>query len=74
VTNRIAIAALLMAITTPALGAEFYVGQNPQTNKCEVVTTKPDGQAMVMIGSASYATKDEAKSAKKAARECHDDN
>ena len=71
-TNRIAITALLMAIATPALGAEFYVAQNPETKKCEVVTTKPDGQALVMIGTASYATKDEAQKAKKAAKECWD--
>jgi hypothetical protein len=63
-------AALLIAVATPALAAEFYVGQDPTTKKCSVVTEKPDGQTMVMIGTQPYATRPEAKAAKKAAAEC----
>jgi len=69
-SKRIAIAAVLIAIATPALAEEFYVGQDPESKRCKVVTEKPDGQTMIMIGTESYATKEEAKAAKKAAAEC----
>jgi hypothetical protein len=69
-SKRIAIAAVLIAIATPALAEEFYVGQDPESKRCKVVTEKPDSQTMIMIGTESYATKEEAKAAKKAAAEC----
>ena len=69
-SKRIAIAAVLIAIATPALADEFFVGQDPESKRCKIVTEKPDGQTMVMIGTVSYATKEEAKAAKKAAAEC----
>ena len=69
-SKRIVIAALLIAIATPALAEEYYVGQEPDSKKCKVVTEKPDGKSMIMIGTDAYATKAEAKAAKKAAAEC----
>jgi hypothetical protein len=69
-SKRIALAAVLIAIATPALAEEFYVAQEPDTKKCKIVTEKPDGQSMIMIGTESYATRDDAKAAKKAAAEC----
>ena len=69
-SKHIVVAALLIAIATPALAAEFYVAQDPQTKKCKIVTEKPDGKTMVMIGTTSYATKLDAKTAKNAAAEC----
>jgi hypothetical protein len=66
----VVIAALLGMFVTPALAAEFYVAQDPSTKKCKIVEEKPDGKSMVMIGTASYATKDEAKAARRAAAEC----
>ena len=41
-----------------------------RSKRCKIVTEKPDGQTMVMIGTEAYATKEEAKAAKKAAAEC----
>ena len=70
-SKRIAIAAVLIAIATPALAAdEFFVGQDPESKRCKIVTEKPDGQTMIMIGTAAYPTREEAKAAKKAAAEC----
>jgi hypothetical protein len=69
-SKRIVVAAVLIAIATPALAEEFYVSQDPQTKRCKIVTEKPDGQTMVMIGTESYATKEDAKAAKKASSEC----
>jgi S-adenosylmethionine:tRNA-ribosyltransferase-isomerase (queuine synthetase) len=68
--KHVVVAAVLIAIATPALAAEFYIGLDPQTKKCKVVETKPDGQTMIMVGTTSYATKEEAKAAKKATAEC----
>jgi hypothetical protein len=67
---RLTIATLLVAVAGPAFAAEFYVAQNPTTKKCKVVEAMPDGQTKIMVGTSSYATKAEAKAAKKAAAEC----
>jgi hypothetical protein len=69
-SKRIAIAAVLIAIATPALAEEFFVGQNPESKTCKIVTEKPDGQTLIMIGTVSYATKEEARAARKASAEC----
>ena len=66
----VVIAALLMSVATPALAAEYYIGQDPTTKKCKVVTEKPDGQTLVMIGTETYATKEEAKAARRGIAEC----
>ena len=71
--KRILVAVLLapLAMTSPALAAEFYVVKDTAANKCRVVETKPDGQTLVMVGEKPYATKEEAKAAKKKATECN---
>jgi hypothetical protein len=66
----ILIAALLSMLATPAIAAEFYVALNPDTKKCKIVEEKPDGKTLVMIGTTAYATKEEAKAAKRSASEC----
>jgi hypothetical protein len=69
-SKRVVVAAVLIAMATPALAAEFYVAQDPESKRCKIVEEKPDGQSMIMIGTKAYATKEEAKAAKKAAAEC----
>jgi hypothetical protein len=66
------VAGLLTFVVSPALAGEFYVAQDPATKKCDIVKTKPDGKTMIMIGTSSYATKEEAKAArsKTTAEEC----
>lgn len=64
------VAAVLIAIATPALAAEFYLVKDPTTQKCSVVPQKPDGKTLVMVGTETYATKEEGKAAKKDAAEC----
>jgi len=64
------VAASLITFATPALAAEYYVVQNQTTKECEVGAYKPDGQTWVIVGTGAYATKDEAKAARKAAAEC----
>ena len=60
---------ILFATATPVLAAEFWVSQDPQTKKCKIVETMPDGKIHVLIGATSYPTKDEAKAARKVAVE-----
>jgi hypothetical protein len=63
-------AGLMAFLITSASGAEeFYVVQNPKTGQCKISNKKDDRQH-VMIGTASYATAEEAKAAKNAAPEC----
>ena len=65
---RFVVAAALLAITSPALAAEYYVAKDPLTQACSVTTEKPDGTKLVMVGTSAYATKAEAKATKKAAK------
>ncbi len=66
------LAAVLVASASTAMAAqEFYVAQDPKKKGCEIEHQKPDGVAKIMIGTASYATRAEAKAAKRAAPECN---
>jgi hypothetical protein len=60
--------AILLAASSPALAAEFYVAKDATTQVCEITEKKPDGTKVVMVGTEAYPTKDEAKAAKKAAK------
>lgn len=62
--------AALVVMAGPAFAAEYYVSQNASDKKCEVTETKPDGTATMMVGTAAYATKEEADAAMQAAAEC----
>ena len=68
------VAVMLTAFATPALAEEWYVVQDPTTKVCDKTRKKPDGQSMVMVGTGSYATEDEAKAAIKAAPDCKQRN
>jgi hypothetical protein len=65
------VAASLMAffVSTAVAAEEFYVVQNPKTKSCKISNKKDDGE-MVLIGTSSYPTVEEAKKAKNAAPEC----
>jgi uncharacterized protein (DUF2147 family) len=64
-------AAVAMSFAVPAFAATtYYVGKDAKTHKCEVTTTKPDGAAVVMIGTATYTTKAAAETALKASADC----
>jgi hypothetical protein len=65
------IAGLLVAgLATPALAAEYYVAQNNTNHKCSVVSKKPDGTKLIMLGNEGYKTKSEAHNALKGFSEC----
>ena len=59
------------AFTLPALAAtEFYVAKDAATQKCAVMDTKSDEKAAMAVGTVSYASKEDADAAMKAAPEC----
>ena len=70
----VVVAVMLTAFATPALAEEWYVAQDPTTKKCDKSRKKPDGQKWVMVGTASYATEDEANAAMQATPECKKPN
>ena len=70
----VVVAVMLTAFATPALAEEWYVVQNSTTKKCDKTKKSPDGQSLVMVGTGSYATEDEAKAAMQAAPECKKPN
>jgi hypothetical protein len=57
--------------TLPALAAtEFFVAKDAATQKCAVMDKKPDEKSAMAVGAVSYATKEDADAAMKAAPEC----
>ena len=60
---------VLFATSSPVLAAEFWVSQDPTTKECKIVEQMPDGKTQVMVGATSYPSKDEAKAAKRAAKD-----
>jgi len=65
------IAGLLVAgFVTPALAAEYYVAQNNSTHKCSIVSKKPDGKTLTMLGAEGFKTKSQAENALKGMTEC----
>jgi len=70
-TRAMIITALILVSTTSAFAADqFYVAKDQTTNKCKIVKAKPTDDKLILVGTESYATRDEAKVAKKAAVEC----
>ena len=52
--KKYVIAGLLVAgLTTTALAAEYYVAQNTTSHKCSIVSHKPDGKTLTMLGAAA---------------------
>jgi hypothetical protein len=69
--KKYVIAGLLVAgLVTPAFAAEFYVAQNATSHKCSVMSKKPDGKTMMMLGTEGFKTKSDAETAMKGMTEC----
>jgi hypothetical protein len=64
--------AIIAAFTMPALAAAktYYVVEIVKTKKCEIVTKKPDGVKLIMVGTDTYKKLADATKAEKAAVEC----
>ena len=69
--KKYVIAGLLIAgMATPALAAEYYVAQNTSSHKFSIVSHKPDGKSLTMLGSEGFKTRSAAESALKGMSEC----
>jgi len=56
---------MLAALSVPSLAATpmFYVAQDAKTHKCAVSNAKPDGKAMMDVGTKAYDSKSNAEKA-----------
>jgi hypothetical protein len=52
--------ALLLAVATPALAAEFYVVRDSATKKCTVVDKRPTLSTISVVGNMAYKSRAEA--------------
>jgi hypothetical protein len=52
--------ALMFAISTPALAAEYFVVRGPD-KKCKVVETRPTDKTIVVVGDRAYVSRQEAE-------------
>jgi hypothetical protein len=64
-------AALVFALATPAFAAQFYVGLDAATKECQVLSARPDGTTMKMVGSGAYKSQAEAEQAIQNLSECN---
>jgi hypothetical protein len=66
------IAGLLIAgMATPALAGKYYVAQNSSSHKCSIVSKKPNGKTLSMLGTGGFKTKSAAQTAMKGMSECN---
>jgi hypothetical protein len=69
--NYLVAGLLIAGFATPALAAhQYYVAQNNSTHKCSVVSHKPNGKSLIMLGTESFKTKAAAENALKGMSEC----
>ena len=64
-------AAIAVAFATPALAAQYYVGQDTATNECQVVEQEPNGTTMKMVDSGAYKSEAEAEKAIQSLTDCN---
>jgi hypothetical protein len=69
--NYLVAGLLIASLVTPALAAQqYYVAQNNSTHKCSIVSHKPDGKTLIMLGSEGFNTKAAAQTALKGMSDC----
>jgi hypothetical protein len=70
--RKYVVAGLLVAgLVTPALAAhQFYVAQNNSTHKCSIVSHKPNGKSLTMLGAEGFKSRSDAQNALKGMSEC----
>jgi len=62
---------LISGMATPALASEYYVAQHSSSHKCSIVSKKPNGKTLTMLGSEGFKTKSAARSALKGMSACN---
>lgn len=64
------VAGLVLALTAPSFAATYYVAQSSKTKHCLVTSRKPNGTTMMQVGSDTYTSKADARTAMKSASDC----
>ena len=57
--KKLIVLASLVAVTTPAFAAEYYIVRGSD-KKCRIVETRPTDKTVVVVGDKAYVSKDEA--------------
>jgi hypothetical protein len=71
--KKILLGIVLLAMATPALAAEFYIVQDSSTKKCTIVDKRPTVTTTTVVGGDRiYTTREEATTAMKTVKICHD--
>jgi hypothetical protein len=69
--NYVVAGLLIAGFATPALAAhQYYVAQSNSTHKCSIVSKRPDGKSLTMLGGESFKTRTDAENALKGMSEC----
>jgi hypothetical protein len=62
---------LVAGLVTPALAAhQYFVAQNNSTHKCSIVSHKPNGKTLTMLGGDGFKSRSDAQNALKGMGEC----
>lgn len=61
---------LVLATAAPSFAATYYVAQSSKTKHCLVTSRKPNGTTMMQVGSDTYTSKADARTAMKSASDC----
>ena len=59
-----------VAFTSPALADQYWIVLDSNTNRCSVVTVRPNDPTVRLVGALPYATSWEAENAMKTAGVC----
>jgi hypothetical protein len=71
--KKLLLGAALLAVATPALAAEFFIVQDGATKKCTIVDQRPTVKTTTVVsGDHAYTTREEASTAMKTVKVCHD--
>jgi len=70
--KKVALAAVLAALASPAIAQEFYVVQDTATRKCTIVEKKPTVTTMKIVSpeGAVYKSRSEAETGMKTVKVC----
>jgi hypothetical protein len=70
--KKLALAAVLVALATPALAQEFFVVQDTATKKCTIVDKKPTVTTTTVVSPSGtvYKTRAEAETGMKTIKVC----
>jgi hypothetical protein len=71
IKNALVAGAAVLLLTAPTFAAtSYYIAQKPSGTSCSVVSAKPDGKTMMMMGKNSYKTNAAAEAAIKQMKAC----